>query len=125
MVVVDIIGILAAIALPSYNNYVTQSRRATAQSCLIELAQFMERSYTARLTYLQPDGSTPELPETQCRTELTAFYTFGLATTPAVTRTSFVIEATAIGGQAARDTNCTVMSVDQTGARAPTVDCWR
>ena len=53
MVAVAIIGILAAIALPSYNQYVVRSNRAAAQSYLMELsqaqAQFMAdtRSYAA------------------------------------------------------------------------------
>lgn len=39
MVAVAIIGILAAIALPSYNQYVVRSNRAAAQSYLMELSQ--------------------------------------------------------------------------------------
>ncbi|MFN3788917.1 type IV pilin protein [Massilia sp.] len=53
MVAVAIVGILTAIALPSYNQYVVRSKRAAAQSYLMELsqaqAQYMadSRSYAA------------------------------------------------------------------------------
>lgn len=53
MVAVAVIGILAAIALPSYGQYIVRSNRAAAQSYLMELsqaqAQFMadSRSYAA------------------------------------------------------------------------------
>ena len=46
MVTVAIIGILAAVALPSYQNYVMQSNRAVAKAILLENAQFMEQFYT-------------------------------------------------------------------------------
>ncbi|MGO1463302.1 MAG: type IV pilin protein [Oleiphilaceae bacterium] len=53
MIVVAIIGILAAIAFPSYQNYVTKTRRADAQAALTGFATAMERYYTdSRNTYL-------------------------------------------------------------------------
>jgi len=67
MVAVAIIGILAAIALPSYNQYVVRSNRAAAQSYLMELsqaqAQYMadSRSYAATPADL---GVTPPGPVT-------------------------------------------------------------
>lgn len=52
MIVVAIIGIIAAIAWPSYQESVRQARRADAQTALLELAQFMERDYTKNGRYL-------------------------------------------------------------------------
>lgn len=46
MVTVVIIGILAAIAYPSYRNYVTQSRRSDAQIALTQAANQQERFFT-------------------------------------------------------------------------------
>ncbi len=51
MVTVAIIGILAAVALPSYRDYVRQSNRAVAKSILLENAQFMEQLYTENSRY--------------------------------------------------------------------------
>jgi type IV pilus assembly protein PilE len=51
MIVAAIIGILAAIAYPSYQESVRKTRRADAKAVLMELAQFMERRFTESLNY--------------------------------------------------------------------------
>jgi len=51
MIVVAIIGILAAIALPSYNEYIRRGHRAEARAGLLQAAQWMERAATAMGTY--------------------------------------------------------------------------
>lgn len=56
MIVVAIIGILAAIAYPSYIEYVRKSRRADAKSALLQAAQVLERRYSERAQY--PDQAT-------------------------------------------------------------------
>ncbi len=43
MIVVAIVGILLAIALPSYRAYVLRGDRASARAALLEAQQFMER----------------------------------------------------------------------------------
>lgn len=58
MIVVVIIGILAAIAIPSYNEFVGKSRRTMAKSALQDLSQFMERYYTQNGRYTQDAGGT-------------------------------------------------------------------
>ncbi len=51
MVVVAIVGILASIAIPSYQESVRQSRRADAEGALLSLANGMERFFTATNSY--------------------------------------------------------------------------
>jgi type IV pilus assembly protein PilE len=45
MIVVAIIGILAAVAYPSYSEHVRRGRRSEAQAALLEASQFMQRFY--------------------------------------------------------------------------------
>lgn len=56
MIVVVIVGVLAAIAFPSYKESVKKSRRSDAQGALQGLAQAMEREYTNEGTYAKADG---------------------------------------------------------------------
>lgn len=51
MITVAIVAILAAIAYPSYVEQVSRSRRADAQSALLETAQWIERQYTFTNAY--------------------------------------------------------------------------
>lgn len=51
MIVVVVVGILVAIGLPSYNNSVTRSIRADAQSALLGFAQAMERHFQQNYSY--------------------------------------------------------------------------
>lgn len=51
MIVVAVIGILTAIALPSYQEYVRRGHRAEARAGLLQAAQWLERVATATGVY--------------------------------------------------------------------------
>ncbi|NMM87806.1 prepilin-type N-terminal cleavage/methylation domain-containing protein [Rhodococcus sp. SRB_17] len=51
MIVVAIIGILSAIALPSYNEYIRRGHRADARAGLLQAQQWLERAATATGVY--------------------------------------------------------------------------
>jgi len=51
MIAVVIVGILAAVAMPSYNNYVIRGSRAAAQTELLELASLQEKIYLNSSAY--------------------------------------------------------------------------
>lgn len=57
MIVVAIIGILAAVAYPSYQEHVARARRGDAKAVLMETVQYMERLYTQSGRYGTLDGS--------------------------------------------------------------------
>jgi type IV pilus assembly protein PilE len=117
MVTVAIVAILAAIAYPSYQSHVVKTRRKAAEACLVELAQWMERYYTTKMTYL---GAS--LPSTQCRTELQDHYDFAFSGTPDAT--SYTIQATAKGHQFAKDTSCSPLGLTYKGEKTP-AECWK
>ncbi|MEE4110848.1 MAG: type IV pilin protein, partial [Halieaceae bacterium] len=52
MIVVAIVAILAAVALPGYQDSVRKTWRNKATSCLTEMAQSMERRFTANMSYV-------------------------------------------------------------------------
>lgn len=122
MIVVAIVGILAAVAYPNYQEHVRKTRRAAAAGCLLELAQFMERHYTTNMSYA---GAV--LPNTACRTDLAAFYAFGFSAN-AVTASTFELEASPKGAQTS-DSRCDTLGINQAGVRTETgtgsvADCW-
>ena len=58
MITVAIIGILAAIAYPSYQNYTKQTRRSDAQIALTQAANQQERYFTECNIYTSNLGGT-------------------------------------------------------------------
>lgn len=62
MIVVAIIGILAAIAYPSYVESVRKGRRAEARAALAELIQQQERYMTQNNTYKTFDSGAANVP---------------------------------------------------------------
>jgi type IV pilus assembly protein PilE len=122
MIVVAVVGILAAVAYPSYQNHVVKSFRASAKACVMEHAQFMERFYTTNLTYV---GANPALG---CRVDgnLNQRYQIAVNNLGAAT---YTVAATPIGTQLARDTLCGTLTLNQAGTRTVSgtgavANCW-
>jgi type IV pilus assembly protein PilE len=51
MIVVAIIGILAAIAYPAYTAQIRRAKRSDAQTAILEVSQYLQRYYIAKSTF--------------------------------------------------------------------------
>lgn len=129
-----IIGILTAIAYPSYLNNVARTRRAAAEACLLNYTTHMERFYTTNMRYdatLDGDAmATAELValDIDCASAQNTgqYYSYSFAEDQP-TATTYTLLATPLGGQAERDAQCGVLSINHTGSRGAEGDvdkCW-
>lgn len=65
MVVVAILGLLTAIAFPSYQSYVLRSKRAECRAGVLQVMQQQERYYTAQNVYLAFTSVAANIPMKQ------------------------------------------------------------
>ena len=110
MVVVAIVGILASIAIPSYQSYVTKGNRAAAQQYMLKIASREEQYIQDARAYTDITGLGLTAPA-----ETSGKYTFTAVTNNAATPPSYTITATAIGGQVSDGD----LTLDSTGAKTP------
>ena len=124
MIVVAIVGILAAVAYPSYQRYVQDSRRSDARANLVQLAQFMERYYTANGRYVDAGGNAPALPYNEAPRDGTDKY-YNLQLNP-VSAQAYTLQAVPKGAMAGD--RCGTLSITQAGVKAVTSgtvdECW-
>ena len=114
MIVVTIIGILAAFAYPSYTKHLTKTRRVDAQGNLLEISQFMERFFTETGSYTDvtlPFTNSPK--EGSSTFSIIGFYV-------AATATAYTLAATPVGPQLANDTACGILTLDSIGVKCIT-----
>lgn len=96
MVTVVIIGVLAAIAIPSYSKYIVRSNRAAAQSEMMDIANREQQYLLANRSYGNAAAIGYTLPSS-----LSAKYTSAIVPIAGSTTTppSFLITFTPIGSQ--------------------------
>ncbi len=133
MITVAIVGILAAIAYPSYQEQVAKSRRSEATNALMSAAQALERYYSANGRYTTTAGGSdlPAVYSTAVPESGATYYTISVSGTPAAN--SFVLIATRSGAMAGD--NCGDFTINEAGelalANKPSgsaktlADCWR
>lgn len=116
MIVVAIIGLLAAIAIPSYRDFVVRSNRADAKIALAEVANLQEKYYSQFGTYAD-DLADLNFPEA-----VGDHYTVSVNNADATTYTLSAVP-NAGSGQERDDTDCPEFTLDNFGNRNP-AQCW-
>lgn len=133
MIVVTVLAIVAAIAIPSYGSYVIRANRAAAKAAVMRIAGQQESFYTDRkryatnlgnlglgaaTVYLSRDGNFQAVDDAE------AIYAVRLA--PGATSAVFTIEAAPVHSQA-RDKDCATLRYTSTGLKSASTgrtDCW-
>lgn len=123
MVVLAIVGILASVALPRYQDFVRRARRSDATTALLQAANWMERAATAQGRYpLQPAGAASVLPA-GLENSANGHYRLSLDSS---TGNSYTLTATPQGDQA--QDACGWMSLNEAGlrqAQSGAAVCWQ
>lgn len=126
MITVAIIGILAAVAFPSYSRYIARANRTAVQSYMYTLSNKQEqymldaRSYASNVTALKV--TEPK--------EVTGKYVVTVTSDMTATPPTYLITATPQGSQAVQDAACGTLTLNQVGTKTKSgtgsgvSDCW-
>jgi type IV pilus assembly protein PilE len=121
MIVVSIVAVLVAIALPRYEQYVQRTHLANARSALLQTAQWMERAATAQGFYPPAAAVPPGVRVVEGNRYATV--------TVVVSADGANYTATAAPQGAQVNNACGSLTLTQSGARGrsgtgPVSECW-
>jgi type IV pilus assembly protein PilE len=134
MIVIVILSVIASVAYPSYMNYVVDTKRTAATSILLQVADrqqqfFMDNKRFANDLTNLGFANNPLVIADDGRTMANAAdseSTYSVALSN-VTATAYTVTAAPLNGQAARDTECGSMTLNQTLTKGSGggSDCWK
>ena len=125
VVAAALIGIVAAIALPSYQRQIEKTRRGDAQGALLGLANAMERYYVDNRTFVGADPATLY----SAKSPVDGAEVYYALEIQAATRRAFTLQAVPKNAQA--NDKCGTLTLTRTGTRGvtggslPVEQCWR
>jgi type IV pilus assembly protein PilE len=134
VVVMIIIGILAAVAISSYRAYVIRSQRSDARDALLALANQQEKHYLQCNTFATAIDTVTSCAKGKLQGMSLSRNGWYRLAIPAASATTFTVSATAVNGEDQfQDTPCRTFIVDQAGVRTAadsggadnTDECWR
>ena len=131
MIVVAILGIVSAIALPSYRAHIDRSRRADARTQLLQAAQFMQRFYTANDSYQYDragNSSSDQMPPQLKRSPADGSQVYAL--TVSASTSAYTLTMAPIAGSPLANDACGSFTLTSTGVRGVTGtksrdECWK
>jgi len=119
MIVIAIVAILVALALPSYSAYIRKANRAEAQQLLLNWSNNQELWRATHTTYASDSDITPPTHDK---------YTFSAEDSAAPTATTFTLTATPSTADQLKDAQygdpCTSLTLDQGNGKSP-AKCWQ
>lgn len=136
MITVAIVGILAAVAFPSYTSYIAKARRADARTQLASAQQWIEKFYSESYDYArntaggssttafnaQPFSQSPRVGDGS------AMYVLTL-TVSASPATTYTLSATPVAGGSMSSDVCGTLTLSNTGRRGAgggdILKCWK
>jgi|SRR5690349_646750 len=127
LVVLVIVGVLAALAMPSYRRHVVRVSRSEAMTLLLHLQSAEESHYLRYDAYTSAIEVPPPAGLGIAASSATNKYTAAIAL--AADGQSYIATASPVGTQA-EDLECLAFSIDARGRRAVTGSadvqrCWR
>lgn len=125
MIVVAIVGIISAIAYPSYMESVRKSNRADAKAALNDVSQRLQRCFTAYSDYTHASCALGQTLDGGSVNSGEGMYTV----TGNLTATTFALTATPVTGTSqAGDTKCGNLTLNQAGVKGASgslgSSCW-
>lgn len=136
MITVAIVGILAGIAYPAYIKQVQKSNRSDAKVALSDVAQRLQRCFTAHSNYNPADGVCAVVDEVKSSAGISSpegMYVIKVAVAATdLTASTYLLTATPVAGsRQASDSDCTKFTLNQAGVRIAyksaavnTSKCW-
>jgi len=124
MIVVAIVAIIAAIAIPSYQRSVMRGNRNAAESLMLDMAAAQERFLVDNRNYATSASQLGYASSTYPN-NVSANYSIAVSSSSGAPP-SFTITATPqSGSQQANDTTCGTLTLTSAGTKQPTNQCWQ
>ena len=129
MVTVAVIGILASIAYPSYQDSVAKARRNDAAGAVLEAAQALERYYSVNGRYTNSSGNLPAVFPSVVPNSGATYYNIAVTGTPSAN--TYTLRATRTGSMTGdRCGNFQInqsgtLSLDSASTGYTVAKCWR
>ena len=114
LITIAIIGILSAIAVPSYRNYIVQARRSDAQQELVKLASALENCFSLNNTYLNCLTDTGDDNVSILPSNVSQYYVFDGA---GIQANRYDISVVATGSQTRDESNCHALGINSLGRK--------
>lgn len=131
MVVIAIVGVLAATAFPSYNNYIIKSKRAVARGVVMDLVNRQEQYFANNKSYSSALSGLGGLPDPYYingsgeQVSSNGVYQITVEVSGSAPYFAYTLKAAPVSGSTQASDACGTLSLTSEGLRsADTSNCW-